>query len=118
MVIRLLCLILLFVQISGLWHLWHLPPAFIDELSFPRNVQLMIGVTWCGLFLWGIVTLDRAIWIVFGFLVYSIIRPLLFAQTDYDANRMPFLMVCLIIILCIGIVQFWAAKSKEPFPDD
>jgi uncharacterized membrane protein YhaH (DUF805 family) len=43
-----------------------------------------------------------ALWLTLSFLVYSVIRLTLFAQSDYDRQRLPFLIVTLFVIIILA----------------
>jgi hypothetical protein len=112
-VIVIIGLLLLFlVQVGTIIELLTLPPDIVNELYFSRNAQMMIAVTWASVSLWVIMGIVRGktyyskhgLWIIYGLIVYSLLRLVLFAQADYDRQRVPFLVVLLGIFFVLGIV--------------
>lgn len=91
----------------GIVHVMQLPENVAGQLSFPPALQIIIGIFWITLsgIVW--VRLVRrqsqgvrfAIWLIVGFLIYSGLRIVLFSQSDYDQQRVPFLLVSVISII-------------------
>ena len=104
--------LLFLVQVGTIIELLTLSPHFVNDLYFSRNAQIMIAVTWAALSLWGMMSIVRGktyyskhgLWIIYGFIVYSLLRLVLFARTDYDQQRLPFLVTLLGILFVLGIV--------------
>jgi hypothetical protein len=84
-----------------------LPAELAAQVSVVLPVEVIAGGLWAGLFTlitWRLLRNTRraarlAAWTFLGFAAYSVIRLLLFARADYDAGRLPFLLVTLGIIL-------------------
>lgn len=86
-----------------------LPPAAAELVSLPLALQFVAGGVWALIFGCIVVTLIQtqphsrrwAWWAVAGFATYSVLRLLLFAQADYDRERLPFLLLLMFSFLAI-----------------
>lgn len=119
--------LLALMQIGNILYLLQLEPELAQALSLSRPIAIAFGILWAGLFVWGISGLmrsrnhNRAGMIAIGFIVYSVARLAIFAEADYDRERVPFLVVgSALIILFLSGVRFITAylKEKEIFTYD
>lgn len=105
--------LLLFVQLGGLARSLQLSQTTLTALSMPQPLLFASYVVWIGAFGWGFLHMlrgadfakRRALWLIGGFIIYSILRLGLFARAEYDEQRLPFLVVgglTTLIILAIG----------------
>lgn len=84
------------------------PPEIAAQIRLPLGLQFVAGALWALLFAFITVNLVRrqaqAItpWALLGFVTYSLLRLLLFAQADYDQQRQPFLILITLVIVVIG----------------
>jgi len=103
----------LLIQLGGLARSIQLSQITLTALSIPQPLLFASYIVWAGAFSWGLLSLlkgadyakRRALWLIFGFLVYSTLRLGLFARAEYDRQRLPFLIVgglTTLIILAIG----------------
>lgn len=75
--------------------------------GLPGWIQGLIGTGWTLGFTWAAIALLRrrpraaelALWLWIGYVSYSCLRLLIFAEADYDRGRLPFLLVLVGFIL-------------------
>lgn len=87
------------------------PESIEGVVSFPPLVQLVTGVTWAVLFAWGIIRVFRlaplgimySLWLIALFILYSLLRLLIFTTADYDRQRLPFLLALFLLLTIIGM---------------
>jgi hypothetical protein len=90
-----------------------LPPELTGQVSLSLPLEVAAGVLWTALFAlvcWRLLrrkphAVDHALLLVLAFATYSFVRLLLFARADYDAGRLPFLLVTLELLLAAGIIR-------------
>jgi len=88
-----------------------LPTDTAEQLSLSPSLLLMTGVTWALLFGWvtiGLVrrkrgSVKRALMLIAVFIIYSALRLVVFTQSVYDRQRLPFLLMIFLLLL-IGVV--------------
>ncbi len=117
--------LLLVLNISALWQI--IAQSSILSSVFPIALQLSVTLGWIALFTFAILrygkSKSRVIWLICGFILYSAVRLVLFAQTDYDRQRAPFLLMTAFIITGF-MLAVWLVKArrghqkKEKFTDD
>ncbi|TVR23394.1 MAG: hypothetical protein EA396_03955 [Anaerolineaceae bacterium] len=116
---------LLLLQLGGVVQLVN-TPSQINPV-FPIPLQLTITFGWIALFMLAVLRYgeykSRAQWLVCGFILYSTLRLLFFAQADYDRVRAPFLILVSAII--VGLMFFTVLykmrkvhQNKEIFEND
>jgi hypothetical protein len=89
-------------------------------VSIPMALGVMAGVLWSVLA--GLVTLSlirhqptarlRAAWLWAGYLVYAALRWLVFVRADYDAYRLPLLLVIMLLLLFIPVAYILRSAKK------
>ncbi len=87
----------------------HVPAALAAQINLPLPLEFVAGGLWSLLFTFITVNLiqtrplaaRRAGWAIIGFIIYSAVRLLLFAQADYDRERYPFLLLLTVLISAI-----------------
>lgn len=98
-----------------------LPADLADTLSISPILEVIMAIIWSGLASWVLYklirsrpnALNRALWVSFGFIVYSILRLMLFARADYDQGRLPFLLVIIISLLFLLFVVYQVRKAMH-----
>ena len=119
--------LLVLVQVGNIVYLLQLSPGLAQTLSLSSPMAILLAGLWTGLFVWGVMglirtnALNRALMIVIGFIVHSVARLAIFADADYDRERVPFLVVgsALIVIFLSGVRFIMAyLKEKEIFTYD
>lgn len=96
-------------QLASAGHALQIPPEIRTHLSLPPALNFVAGLLWALLFGFGTATLVRGnsrahhyiAWVLLGFILYSTARLFLFAQSDYDRQRLPFLIVLALFISAI-----------------
>ncbi len=109
-------------QAAAIVHWLRLPDDLIATLNAP--VWLVVG----GYLLWAIMlgwaawnlilgkpqAVNRSIWLLSVFIIYSVLRLLVFSQADYDRQRYPLLVALIpfvsILVLCFRIV--WSRSCR------
>lgn len=85
------------------------PPELAALVSLNPPLELIAGGGWALLFGGITVNLLRsraaqpAILALCGFFIYSVVRLMLFAQADYDQNRLPFLILLSLCLLVFPV---------------
>lgn len=101
-------------QAGAIIRMLNLPPAIVAATSLNAPLEIAAAALWALLFAGITVNLIRrqsarsAILALGGFLIYSMVRLLLFAQADYDQNRLPFLTlgtVCLLVLMAATLLR-------------
>lgn len=112
-------------QLGAVLTVLRLPDDVVASLSLPVWVQVVAGSVWTLIFGWTTVLLFRrmmrpmrALWLVAVFILYSLLRLLLFTRADYDRQRLPFLIVVVMgvvvgMTLIRTIVNAWKRLTKN-----
>lgn len=121
---RVILAIVWMILLGGAWKVFH-PPSDVSW-SGKDQLQFLAILGWLGLFAWGIITYpndkSRAIWLICGFILYSLLRLVLFAMTDYDHQRRFFLILTALVVG--GVMLLWRTsahqnqQTKENVTDD
>lgn len=98
-----------------------LPPELAARVSLALPLEVTAGALWAGLFTlvcWRLLRRKRgasdwALLAVLAFATYSTIRLLLFARAEYDAGRLPFLLVTLGLLLAVGCINAAARWRRK-----
>jgi len=93
------------VQAGGLIRTMQRSEALSTQLTLSRPLEIAAGLVWLTVFgwlLWALIrnrphAQFRAVIGVIGFIAYSVLRLFIFAQADYDRQRIPFLVLLLVI---------------------
>lgn len=107
-----LLVILMLFQIISLLRVLQLPTSIRAGLQFAPWFQAMLALIWVLLFAVAIVMILRqqrdasqfSSWLIIGFMIYSLLRLIIFAQADYDRQRLPMLAAMTMILLAIPII--------------
>jgi prolipoprotein diacylglyceryltransferase len=106
--------LLLFSQAGAVLNALRIPSEVAHNLSLPPYVQVIAAIFWTLLFGWVAISLlrrnplavKRAFLSVVVFVAYSVLRVLIFAQSDYDRQRFPFLLA-LSLLLAVLLVSVY-----------
>lgn len=104
-------------QLGALYYLLRVPATG----DIPVWFQIAVGVGWLvacigvGHALWAKrhSAVSRAIWLIVGFMLYVAARLTLFARSDYDRQRLPFMIVTVGSVLMIFSLARWAMRKRE-----
>lgn len=96
-----LLLLLTFSQIINVIRALTLPP----EVSLFPQLEFFASVLWALVFAWTTLRLVRSVpranlytlYVLFVFVIYSVLRQIIFARADYDRQRIPFLLAVLVV---------------------
>lgn len=104
-------------QVINAVRVLQVPADLAALLTLPLPFEFIISIGWALVFAWITFDLLRlrlrttkrnyAGWAVFGFVTYSLLRLFLFAQADYDQQRLPFLIILTALILIV-----WATLRR------
>lgn len=102
------------------------PAEVAGTVSLPPLLALVLAILWAGAFAWMTVRLwqrkpqvgRRAVWLVAGFIFYSIGRLALFARADYDRQRLPFLLMATFFIFIILLAGMFLARFIPKTPTE
>jgi len=95
------------MQIGAMVRAVSMPDNLADRVSLFVPLEFAAASLWALIFAWVTVNLIRtraippARWVLAGFGIYSTVRLLVFAQADYDQNRLPFLLVVTLLALFV-----------------
>lgn len=109
---------LLVFQIIQALFVLQLPERVQEAIAFPVGLQVLLALLWASLFASALVTLAKdkgsalryTQLLVSVFILYSLLRLMVFAQADYDRSRLTFLAgltVCLLAVLIITWLRHW-----------
>lgn len=62
--------------------------------------------------------LRTSVYVLVGFIVYSLARLLIFTRADYDHNRLRFLTVVTILVLIASVVYLMRPVARRVLPGD
>lgn len=121
---RTILIMLWAIQLGGALKFINAPSDL--SASIPYFTQFLTVLGWLALFSWGIITYpfnkSRAFWLICGFIVYSLLRLVLFAVTDYDHQRRTFLILTALVVsgvlLLYGAYVHQKQQTKENFTND
>jgi hypothetical protein len=100
-------------QIIFAFRVLHLSDIFTSSAVIPPAVHAMLSAVWGVALLWGALqvaqrkrsALPYTGWLIIAFVMYSLLRSILFAQTDYDQGRIPFLILITLAALIIPVLS-------------
>ncbi len=109
---------LLVFQIIQALFVLQLPERVQEATVFPVELQVLLALLWASLFASALVTLAKdkgsalryTQLLVSVFILYSLLRLVVFAQADYDRSRLTFLAgltVCLLAVSIITWLRHW-----------
>jgi len=105
-----LCSLLSLFQLGAALRVPGISPELRAQISLPAALEFVAGGLWALLFAAITVNLLRgralrpAILSVSGFVIYSLVRLVVFARADYDLYRLPFLAaitMCLLLLAAL-----------------
>ena len=82
------------------------------ESSFPPLIQVGMSLIWLVIILWAAYVVlrkkayDSGINIIIAYLVFRLLLVMVFAQADYDRNRIPFLLLVMLFLLLIPLLRW------------
>lgn len=90
-----------------------LSDIFTSSTVIPSSLHAILSAVWGVMLLWGALlvaqrkrsALPYTSWIIIAFVVYSLLRIVLFAQTEYDQGRIPFLILITLAGLIIPVIS-------------
>jgi hypothetical protein len=102
-------------QLYAVLYILRLPAEIAQNLNLPLIIQISVSALWALIFVWADISLirqrpravNRILYLIAVFVVYSLLRLLLFAQSDYDRQRFPFLLALVIFCtICFIVIRF------------
>ncbi len=124
--VLLLLALLVFAQINGVIRVMQWPDA---PGMWSPAIQVSAHVIWGIVAFWGLLrllrrrlrALENGLLILLSFVVYIALRITLFAQADYDRERLPFLLVGMGVVsigIIVVIVQTRRDAASKPQAGD
>jgi hypothetical protein len=120
--------LLALMQIVFVIRVLQLPGELASQVNLRIPLEFVAGILWAGVFGFCTLTLVRnrlyalryTGWALLGFLVYSVARLFIFAQADYDRQRLSFLLVLTIVILVMVLMRaVWIGiQARESLNND
>ena len=112
--------LLLLVQLGAVMRAIQSLEELNSLLSFTQPMLIITSILWSGVFGWAFFqcirgrsqAVNRALWVICGFMLYSAGRLVIFAQADYDRQRLPFLVVMILILGMIFAGLNWLLNRK------
>jgi|GEM_PF-6626088 len=97
------------------------PAELAAQVSVPMALDFAAGIMWAVFASLVVVILVRhrptaglrAAWLWAGYLVYAALRWLLFIRADYDTNRLPLLLVIMVLLLFAPLAYILRSSKKH-----
>ena len=97
------------IHLVSLIRMLQLPNNLTNQISLVPSFEIVMSKFWLFVTIWVVTLLlrnhknavNRALWVSFGFIIYSVSRLLIFTQADYDRQRIIFLMVIVLGLLLL-----------------
>jgi cytochrome bd-type quinol oxidase subunit 2 len=98
-----------------------LPPELAAVVTLPLGLEFILSIVWLLLFVDVTFALmrknpppvNRAVWLICVFIIYSVARLVLFVRADYDRQRLPFVLIVVILMLIFPAVYLMRRKYGE-----
>lgn len=119
-----LLLLLVLLQLGAIINTLQISSDTAEKLSLSPIVQIVAGSLWALIFartafsLWrrSPRAVNRVFYWILVFIVYSVLRLLSFAQSDYDRRRWPILVLCggisLIVLIAYARCKKWQHRHN------
>lgn len=112
--------LLLLMQVGAVIRALQLPTDLKSQLSLTQPTLIATALLWSVVFGWAFLqcmggkkrALNRALWVICGFMFYSTGRLVIFARADYDRQRLPFLVVSTLLLGIIFAGLGWLLRRK------
>jgi hypothetical protein len=110
-ILVLLTALLAGVQFGAAVRTLQVPQTLVEKISLPLPLDFIASLLWTLISLAVMVLLWRrerrarlyAAWLAIGFSIYSLLRLLLFSQSEYDRGRFPFLLVVVALLTILPV---------------
>ncbi len=107
-----LMMALAWVQFGMAWRAVRLPAELVAAVQLPMALDFVASVFWALTFagvVWGLVRAwpqakRAAGFVSVGFVIYSVVRLIVFTQAAYDRQRLPFLGLLALILIVLAWV--------------
>ena len=111
--------VLAIIEFGAAYRALNLPPDVTISLS--RPFEAIAAITWALLLTgatWRVAwfrerNLRTSVFVLVGFIVYSLARLLIFTRADYDHNRLRFLTVATILVLIAAVVYLMRPVARR-----
>lgn len=119
-----LCAILALFQITNALAVLQLPGVVASAVSIPGVLQVVLSAGWALLFLIAAVSLVTrkhagprlAGGLFLAFVMYSLLRLVIFARADYDRERLPSLLIVTVLLLALPVGLLFRASARHALP--
>jgi hypothetical protein len=110
-ILILLTALLACMQLGAAIRALQVPQTLAGKISVPLSLDFIASLLWAVIALAVMVLLWRrerrarlyAAWLAIGFSIYSLLRLLLFSQSEYDRGRFPFLLVVVALLTILPV---------------
>jgi hypothetical protein len=117
-------LVLAIIEFGAAYRALNLPADVMISLS--RPFEALAALAWALLLTaatWRVAwyrerNLRTSVFVLVGFIVYSLARLLIFTRADYDHNRLRFLTVMTILVLIAAVVYLMRPVVRRVLPGD
>ncbi len=116
-------ILLALVQVGAAVRALTLPPDLATQISLLPALEFLVAGMWAGVFAFQAWLLMRSadkrrarrrtVVMLGAFVVYTVARLAVFAQADYDRNRLPFLLLLTVIVLFIFTVYYGVTHDAQ-----
>ncbi len=108
-------------QIIFAFRVLHFSEIFTGSPVIPVPVHSILSALWGIILLWGVVLVARKkrsalpymSWSIIAFVVYSLLRTIVFTQSDYDQGRLPFLIIITVAGLAIPVISLLSREKQR-----
>lgn len=91
-----------------------------NSVSLPPMFQASMAIAWFIAFMTALLMLGRkwryavrySGWLIIGFVLSRLVQTALFAQADYDRNRLTFLIIVTLLILIVPTLLLLQGREK------
>jgi hypothetical protein len=113
---------LMLFQAGAVLHVLQIPGELVTQISLPPTLELIANIAWAffaaavwvGLWTRRVGMEKKAVWLLVGFSVYSLLRLIVFVRADYDRGRLGFLTLMVILISVYAAVKTFLFSKKHP----
>jgi len=97
------------IHLVNLIRMLQLPNDLTNQISLVPSFEIVMSAFWLFTTIWVLILLlgnhenavNRALWVSFGFIIYSVSRLMIFTRADYDRQRIIFLAIIVVGLLLL-----------------
>ncbi|MFN8564152.1 MAG: hypothetical protein U0703_21615 [Anaerolineae bacterium] len=114
------------IQFGAAYRAMTLPSDLARQVSLLPELEFVAALAWAVLLSaatyrvawYRVRNLRTGVYVLVGFVVYSVARLLVFTRADYDHNRLRFLTVLTILVLIAAVVYLMRPVVRRTLPTE